>query len=39
VLISASKAPAQQVNPQFRRYADTDLADMEKAPAPAVMLT
>jgi hypothetical protein len=39
VLISAPKVPAPQSNPQFRRYTDAELADMQKAPAPAAKLS
>jgi carboxypeptidase Q len=39
VLITAPKVPAQQTNPQFRRYTDAELADMQKAPAPSAKLT
>jgi hypothetical protein len=38
VLLSEPKVPAQQTNPQFRRYTATELTDMENAPAPAVKL-
>jgi len=38
VLISAAKVPAPQTNPQFRRYTDAELADLEKAPAPSLKL-
>ena len=39
VLLSEPKIPAQQTNPQFRRYTATELTDMENAPAPAAKLT
>jgi len=39
VLISAPKVPAQQTRPQFRRYTDAELADLEKSPDPAAKLT
>ena len=39
VLISAPKVPAPQTNVQFRRYTDAELADMQKAPAPAAKLS
>ncbi len=39
VLISTPKVPVQQTNPQFRRYSDAELADMQKAPAPAAKLS
>jgi carboxypeptidase Q len=39
VLLSDPKIPAQQTNPQFRRYTATELTDMENAPAPAAKLT
>ncbi len=39
VLISVPKVPAQQSNPQFRRFTDADLADMAKAPAPAAKVS
>lgn len=39
VLISTPKVPAQQTNPQFRRYTDAELADLAKAPAPAAKVT
>jgi hypothetical protein len=35
VLLSEPKVPAQQTNPQFRRYTAAELTDMENAPAPA----
>jgi hypothetical protein len=38
VLIMTPKVPAQQTNPQFRRYTDAELADLAKAPAPAAKL-
>jgi hypothetical protein len=38
VLLSEPKVPAQQTNPQFRRYTATELTDMENAPAPAARL-
>ncbi len=39
VLITTPKVPAPQTNPLFRRYTDTELADMQKAPAPSAKLT
>jgi len=38
VLLSEPKVPAQQTNPQFRRYTAAELTDMENAPAPAARL-
>jgi hypothetical protein len=38
VLLSEPKVPAQQTNPQFRRYTATELTDMEIAPAPTAKL-
>jgi carboxypeptidase Q len=39
VLISTPKVPAQQTRPQFRRYTDAELADLQKAPDPAAKVT
>ena len=38
VLLNAPKVPAQQTNPQFRRYTAAELTEMERAPAPAARL-
>jgi carboxypeptidase Q len=38
VLLNESKVPAQQTNPQFRRYTAAELTEMESAPAPAAKL-
>ncbi len=38
VLLSDPKVPAQQSNPQFKRYTAAELADMAIAPAPAAKL-
>ncbi len=39
VLITTPKVPAPLTNPQFRRYTDAELADMQKAPTPSAKLT
>jgi carboxypeptidase Q len=39
VLITTPKVPAPQTNPQFRRYTDAELVDMQKAPAPSAKLS
>lgn len=38
VMISAPKIPSPLTNPLFRRYTDAELADLQKAPAPASKL-
>jgi carboxypeptidase Q len=38
VLLSAEKTPPEQDKPQFRRLAETDLANMAKAPDPSTKL-
>jgi carboxypeptidase Q len=39
VLITTPKIPAQQTKPQFRRYTDSELADIAKAPDPSAKLS
>jgi hypothetical protein len=39
VLMSDPKTPQEQSKPQFRRLADTDLANIAKAPAPVAKIT
>ncbi len=39
VLLDAPRPPEPQTRPQFRRYTDADLADMEKPPDPVIKLT
>ncbi len=38
VLLTEPKVPAQQTNPQFRRYTASELSDLAIAPAPALTL-
>ena len=39
VLLSTVHVPAPQTNPQFRRYTDAELRDMEKAPEPTARVS
>lgn len=39
VLLSSLHVPAPQTSPQFRRYTDADLRDLEQAPEPAARVS